>query len=198
MTNPFRRIPDKCSSDIFLPSEKKHNEKPFHTPDHVPNGLKITAFAVLLTLSQLHTTYLSAQTTTQSPPQVTLSGTLTMFMVTRYGDSLQEIDQYRNTGDGEYVAFILKMDKKMDVTQYIETEEELKVLVDYAESDETMQSEFLLVPNWDVLGSFSEKDFAAQFAHKRVRVTGTLFVPLAGWHYVTPVAMVFSRVEVVE
>lgn len=135
----------------------------------------------------------------QPSPQLTLEGTLTMYKVTRYGDSLQEIDRYRKTTkEGEYVAFILKTDKKMNVTQFIETEEELKVLVEYAESDETMQSEFLLVPNWDVFESFSEKDFAAQFAHKRVRVSGTLFFPMAGWHYVTPVAMEYSRVEVVE
>lgn len=142
---------------------------------------------------------LSAQPPTQSPPQVTLEGTLTMYKVTRYGDSLQEIDRYRKTTkEGEYVAFILKTGKKMNVTQFIETEEELKVLVEYAESDETMQSEFLLVPNWDVFESFSEKDFATQYANKHVRVTGTLFFPMAGWHYVTPVAMEYSRVEVVE
>ena len=164
--------------------------------------LRTTTIALVILILGLlvgHASCLSAQTTTQSPPQVTLSGTISMYMVTRYGDGLQEIDRYRKTTkEGEDVAFILKMDKKMDVTQYIETEEELKVLVDYAESDETMQSEFLLVPNWDVLGSFSGKDFAAQFAHKPVRVTGTLFVPMAGWHYVTPVAMEYSRVEVVE
>lgn len=161
--------------------------------------LTITIFILLLGLFVGNFSTLSAQPSTQSSPQLTLSGTLTMYMVTRYGDSLQEIDRYRKTTkEGEDVAFILKMDKKMDVTRYIETEDELKVLVEYAESDETMQSEFLLVPNWDVFESFSEKDFAAQFAHKRVRVTGTLFVPMAGWHYVTPVAMVFSRVEVVE
>ncbi len=152
--------------------------------------------SILSTSLLFNPTKLNAQT--QHAYQVTLSGTLTMFKVTRYGDSLQEIDRYRKTTKGgEYVAFILKTDKKMDVTRYIETEDELKVLVEYAESDETMQSEFLLVPNWDVFESFSEKDFAAQFAHKHVRVTGTLFVPMAGWHYVTPVAMVFSRVEVV-
>ena len=147
----------------------------------------------------IHPTHLSAQPSPKQHSQVTLEGTLTTFKVTLYGDSLQEIDRYRRTTkEGEYVAFILKTDKKMNVTQYIETEEELKVLTEYAPSDETMQSEFLLVPNWDIFESFSEKDFAAQFAHKRVRVTGTLFVPLAGWHYVTPVAMEYSRVEVVE
>ncbi len=174
---------------------------------HCPGLLKVlsavpsTTFLILLLLGLFTNLFpnLSAQPPTQSPPQLTLEGTLTMYRVTRYGDSLQEIDRYRKTTkEGEYVAFILKTDKKKDVTQYIETEDELKVLVEYVESDETMQSEFLLVPNWDVFESFSGKDFATQFALKRIRVTGTLFVPLAGWHYVTPVAMEYSRVEVVE
>lgn len=164
--------------------------------------LRTTTIALVILILGLlvgHASCLSAQPSTQSPPQLTLEGTLTMYKVTRYGDSLQEIDRYRKTTkEGEYVAFILKTDKKMNVTQFIETEEELKVLVEYAESDETMQSEFLLVPNWDVFESFSEKDFAAQFAHKRVRVTGTFFFPMGGWHYVTPVAMEYSKVEVVE
>ena len=42
------------------------------------------------------------------------------------------------------------------------------------------------------------KDFAAKFAHKRIRVTGTLFYPMGGWQNVTPVRMDFSKVEVVE
>ena len=76
----------------------------------------------------------------QSPPQVTLEGTLTMYMVTRYGDSLQEIDRYRKTTkEGEYVAFILKTDKKMDLEQYLD-KEDAEALKEYC--GETLQSEF--------------------------------------------------------
>lgn len=137
---------------------------------------------------------LNAQT--QPSPQVTLEGTLSMYMVTRYGDSLQELDRYRRTTkEGEYVAFILKTDKQLDMTQYLD-KEDVENLVEY--SGETKQSAFMLVPTSNLAESFSAKDFATQYANKHVRVTGTLFFPMAGWHYVTPVAMEYSRVEVVE
>ena len=101
----------------------------------------ILLYGLLLSLSS----NLSAQPTTQSPPQVTLEGTLTMYMVTRYGDSLQEIDRYRKTTkEGEYVAFILKTDKKMDLEQYLD-KEDVEALREYC--GETLQSEFMLVPD---------------------------------------------------
>lgn len=49
-----------------------------------------------------------------------------------------------------------------------------------------------------MLESFSYKAFAAKFANKRVRVTGTFYFPMGGWHYVTPVAMEYSKVELAE
>lgn len=160
--------------------------------------LRTTTIALVILILGLlvgHASCLSAQPPTQSPPQLTLEGTLTLYLVTDYGNGGQEIDQYRNTGDGEYVAFILKTDEQLDMTQYLD-KEDLENLVEYA--GETKQSEFMLVPTFELAESFSGKDFATQFAHKRIRVTGTLFVPLAGWHYVTPVAMEYSRVEEVE
>jgi len=84
---------------------------------------------------------LNAQT--QSPPQVTLEGTLSMYMVTRYGDSLQKIDRYRKTTkEGEYIAFILKTDEKLDMAKYLKGDE-LAPLLEYGE---TMQSDFMIVP----------------------------------------------------
>lgn len=149
---------------------------------------------VTLGVSTLHAQP-TAQTTTQPSPQVTLEGTLSMYMVTRYGDSLQELDRYRRTTkEGEYVAFILKTDEKLDMTQYLKGDE-LAPLIEY---DETLQSEFMIVPDWEVFESFSYKDFAAKYANKRIRVTGTLFFPMAGWQNVTPVRMDFTKVEVVE
>ncbi len=104
-----------------------------------------TAFVILiLGLLLGHTRCLFAQPSTQQVPQSTLEGTLTMYMVTRYGDSLQEIDRYRRTNrEGEYVAFILKTDEKLDMAQYLERDE-LAQLVEY---DETLQSEFMIVPD---------------------------------------------------
>ena len=54
------------------------------------------------------------------------------------------------------------------------------------------------MPDQDLFETISWKDYAERFAHKRIRVTGTLFFPMAGWHYITPVALEFGRVEVVE
>ena len=143
----------------------------------------------------IHPTHLSAQSSPKQHSQFTLSGTLSLYLVTDYGDGGQEIDRYRTTGDGECVAFILKTDKKLDMTQYLD-KEGLENLVVYA--GETKQSEFMLVPTFELAETFSGKDFAARYANRRVRVTGTLFFPMGGWHYVTPVAMEYSRVEVVE
>lgn len=167
-------------------------------PHHIRFNKLSTAIAAffLMSVMMANTGPLHAQSIIHSPPQVTLSGTLTMFKVTRYGDSLQEIDRYRKTTkEGEYVAFILKTDKKQDMSQYLD-KEDLESLIEYA--GETKQSEFMLVPTFELAESFSGMDFAARYANRRVRVTGTFFFPMAGWHYVTPVAMEYSRVEEVE
>lgn len=155
---------------------------------------------VVLFIFNYTTINVQAQTTSsqylnQVASEVTIEGALTMYMVTRYGDEIQAIDSYRKTtGEGEFVAFIVKTDKRMDMGRYLDGEE-LEAL---RENNETMQSEFLIVPNWEVIKPFSEKDFAAQFANKRVRITGTFFFPWAGWHYVTPVAMEYTKIEVKE
>lgn len=150
---------------------------------------------ILPILLLFNPTTLFAQPSTQQAPRVTIEGTIAIYMVTRYGDSLQEIDRYRKTTkEGEYVAFILKTDEKLDMAKYLKGDE----LAPLQEYGETMQSEFLMVQDFESDKPFSGKDFAAQYANKRVRVTGTLFFPMAGWHYVTPVAMEYSRVEVVE
>lgn len=171
---------------------------------HCPGLLKVlsavpsTTFLILLLLGLFTNLFpnLSAQPSPKQHSQLTLEGTLTTFKVTLYGDSLQEIDRYRRTTkEGEYVAFILKTDKKLDMTQYLD-KEGLENLVVYA--GETKQSEFMLVPTFELAESFSGKDFATRYAHKRICVSGTLFFPMAGWHYITPVAVEFGKVEVLE
>lgn len=138
---------------------------------------------------------LHAQTTTQSPTQTTLSGTLHLYIVTNYGDKMQEVDRYRKTGEGSMMAFILKTDTPIDVSPYL-YKEEIQALKEY--SGDTKQSEFMVVPDWDVYETFSDEDFAAEFVHKKIRVTGTLVFPMFGWHNVTPVRMNFSKVELAE
>ena len=169
------------------------NRSPMRSKKYLFQVVVFVISSILSTSLLFNPITLNAQT--QPSPQVTLEGTITMYMVTRYGDSLQEIDRYRKTTKkGEYVAFILKTDEKLDMAQYLK-EDELAPLLEYGE---TMQSEFLMVQDFESDEPFSGKKFAAQYANKRVRVTGTLFFPMAGWHYVTPVAMAYSRVEVVE
>lgn len=127
--------------------------------------------------------------------EVTLSGTLHMYHVTLYGDSLQEINHYRKTHkEGECIAFILKTDKPVDMTPYL-SQDEIEFLSD---NGSIWQSEFMVVPDWEMFESFSYEAFAAQFAHKRVRVIGELFCPMAGWQNATLVRMNFTKVELVE
>lgn len=135
------------------------------------------------------------QTNTQSPVETTIEGTLHMYLVTLYSDSLQEIDHYRKTHkEGECITFILKTDKLVDVAPYLSQEE-----IDFLSEDgTTWQSEFMVVPDWGKYESFSEKDFAARFANKRIRVTGSLYCPMAGWQNATLVRMDFTKVELVE
>ena len=135
------------------------------------------------------------QIQSQSPPQTTLSGTLHLYLVTNYGDKMQEVDRYQKTGEGSMIAFILKTDEKIDMTRYLD-KEDIEALRDYAGT--TLQSEFMVVPDWEVFESFSNEAFAAQFANKRVRVTGSFFYPDGGWQNVTPVRMDFSKVELAE
>lgn len=162
-------------------------------------GLLILFAAVFIVPVTLGVSTFHAQPTTQSntqaPPQITLSGTLHMYLVTLYGDSLQEIDHYRKTHkEGECITFILKTDKPVDMSQYL-SQEEIEFLSD---NGTTWQSEFMVVPDWEKYESFSEKDFATQFANKRVRVTGSLFCPMVGWQNATLVRMDFTKVEIVE
>ena len=163
---------------------------------HWSRSLSIAVAALfLMFVIMANTGPLHAQSTTQSPVETTIEGTLHMYHVILYGDSLQEIDHYRKTGkEGECITFILKTDKPVDMTPYL-SQEEIEFLSD---NGTTLQSEFMVVPRWDLPESISEKDFASQYANKRVRVTGSLLCPMAGWMNVTLVRMDFSKVEVVE
>lgn len=157
----------------------------------VASAVLFLMFVIMANTSSLH-----AQITTHTSPQeVTLSGTLHIYLVTLYGEGLQEIDHYRKTREeGECITFILKTDEPIDMTPYL-SQEEIEFLSD---NGSTWQSEFMVVPDWEVFESFSNEAFAAKFANKRVRVTGSFFYPDGGWQNVTPVRMDFSKVELAE
>lgn len=161
--------------------------------------ISFLTLGLLLFASNIATLY--AQTSTHQvvipdTQPTTLSGTLHLYYVSEYGDKISEVDSYRlAAGDGEYLAFVLKTVTPVDVSLFLDRDE-LQALVDIEGS--VMQSEFMLVPNHDLFETFSWRDYAERFAHKRVRVSGTLFFPMAGWHYITPVAVEFGKVEVEE
>ena len=149
----------------------------------------VAIFGLLLFIG--HSGTLRAQPT---PSQPTLSGTLHMYLVTNYGEKKQEVDRYRTTGEGSMIAFILETYEPIDMTPYL-SQEEIEFLSD---NGSTWQSEFMVVPRWNLPESISEKDFASQYANKRIRVTGSLFCPMAGWQNATLVRMDFSKVELVD
>lgn len=156
-----------------------------------------TAIAAVLLMSIIAGAgTLYAQTTTQSPVETTIEGTLNMYLVTNYGEKMQEVDRYRKTGEGSMIAFILETDQKIDMSQYLD-KEEIQALKEY--SGTTLQSQFILSPDYTIYETaLYGKDFADMYANKRVRVTGTLFFPMAGWQNVTPVRMDYTKVELVD
>ena len=100
----------------------------------------VTAISGLLLLIG-HMGALKAQ---PAPSQAILSGTLHLYLVTNYGEKMQEVDRYRETGEGSMIAFILKTDKRIDMPHYLD-KEGIEALKDYAGT--TLQSEFLVVPD---------------------------------------------------
>lgn len=116
-------------------------------PHHIRFIKLSTAIAAffLMSVMMANTGPLHAQSIIHSPPQqVTLPGSLHLYLVTNYGDKMQEVDHYRETSEGSMIAFILKTDKKIDRTQYLD-KEGVEALKDYAGT--TLQSEFLVVPD---------------------------------------------------
>ena len=157
-----------------------------------------TAVAALFLMSVImaNSSTLHAQSTTQSPIETTIEGTLNMYLVTNYGEKMQEVDRYRKTGEGSMIAFILETDQKTDMSQYLD-KEGIQALKKY--SGTTLQSRFVLSPDYTIYETaLYGKDFADMYANKRVRVTGTLFFPDGGWQNVTPVRMDYTKVEVME
>lgn len=168
-----------------------------HLRHHWSRSLS-TAVAALFLMSVImaNSSTLHAQSTTKSPVEATIEGTLNMYLVTNYGEKMQEVDRYRKTGEGSMIAFILETDQKIDMSQYLD-KEEIQALKEY--SGTTLQSQFILSPDYTIYETaLYGKDFADMYANKRVRVTGTLFFPMAGWQNVTPVRMDYTKVELVD
>ena len=106
----------------------------------ITSTITFSAIAIILLFSSYFAT-LSAQTPV---PPVTIEGKVYLYLVTDYGEKMQEVDRYRKTGEGSMIAFILKTDDKIDMTQCLD-KEGVEALKDYAGT--TLQSEFLVVPD---------------------------------------------------
>lgn len=103
------------------------------------------------------------------------------------GSYSQVINRYRNTNENEYIAFVIETDQIIDVRKYLD-DNEMELL------DESYYSAFMVVPN----SYYSGDEFAAKYANKRVRVTGTLYVPGGGWRNATEVVMDLRDIRLFE
>lgn len=123
------------------------------------------------------------------PQEIEFEGTLTMLFHDVYGRS-EIISEYRETDwDNTYLSFIINSDTAINVAPYTEYWDE--ELSDWLEP---YQSHFMIVPKFE----YSGREFAEKYANKRVRVTGTFYVPMAGWRNATVVVMSVKDIRVVE
>lgn len=143
------------------------------------------------------------------PDEVTITGTLKMMVslwgegarVQKYTTKKGEVkyrlvpdadadpwvsEYYDLEGEGEYLAYVVRLDKPMDVTPYISSDED--ELIDAPVSD------IMIVRNHAVPG----KDFAEAYANKHVCITGTLDVPGGGWRNVTEVVMNIDEIKAIK
>ena len=98
----------------------------------------------------------------------------------------QTIYEYRETDfDNTYLAFVVEMDKALDVTPYLEDGGE-----DFLWP---IQSAITLSQK-----KYSGKEFASRYANKRVRAKGTLYVPDGGWRNPTFVVMDLREIELIK
>lgn len=100
---------------------------------------------------------------------------------------MRKIISYQTPNEHEYLAFVLESDKLINVKKHLSKEEaEFQI--------EPLQSSFNLFPYF----SYSDKDFAAKYANKHVRVKGSLYVPIGGWRCATTVTMNLLSIELLD
>lgn len=133
--------------------------------------------------------------------EVTIEGVLRMYLlnsgrnvINTFGDEDlnnpygQIIYEYRETDfDNTYLAFVVDADNAINVIPYLEAGDDEFL-------DNSLQTSFMLVPQFQYNG----KDFAAKYANKRVRATGSLYVPAAGWRNATEVMMDLRSITLVD
>ena len=119
-----------------------------------------------------------------------IEGVLRMCIIDNEGNQ-SVVSQYRQTDwDNTYLTFIVKTNRNINVTPYLDKEE-----IDlYFGNQEVYDSSFMIVPQF----KYSGKDFAAKYANKCVRVKGHLYIPGAGWRNATTVVMNLNNIQLID
>lgn len=118
---------------------------------------------------------------------IVIEGTLRMYYLNDEG-GCDVIPRYRIAdGVNTYLAFVVELDKKINVSSYLDEGEKEWL-------DEPYHSTIMIMPKFNYL----PKDFAAKYANKRVRAKGSLYVPGGGWRNATEVVMDLKEIKRVD
>ena len=124
----------------------------------------------------------------QTKKEIIIEGTLRMYLLSNTGD-VKLVSQYRKTDyRNEYLAFVVKTQKKVNVAPYLD--EGGKEILG---NDDMYHSSFMLGQGFPY-----GADFAQKYANKRVRVRATLYVPGGSWRKATAVVLKVKGIKLVE
>lgn len=123
------------------------------------------------------------ETSHYSSSKFSIDGLLKMYIINTNGELKPKVATYDIDDNSASIVFILDADKALDVTPYLKEGQELL--------DNKIQSSFMIVSDFNG----SKRDFATKFAYKRVRVSGTLHVPMAGWRNTTDIALNLTSIN---
>lgn len=149
-------------------------------PDHL---LTYELLDKALENASLSTTESSSQFVANSK-QVTFDGVLKMYLVDSDLNS-RVVSDYRETdGMNNALTFVITLPNKINIVPYLEPGEDDLISSPY-------QSAVMVLPQF----TYSSREFAAQYANKRVRVSGNLYAPGGGWRNSTDVVMQMHSIE---
>lgn len=120
--------------------------------------------------------------------KVILTGTLQMEVLSAFGDHDFVQKWQRTEGDDEFLNFVLYIDNLLDVNKYCDVDKELDPK-DYSEVIALSLRSSTLPMN---------SVFAEKYANRRVLVTGTLSVSLAGWRNSPNVLFEVEEIAVID
>lgn len=117
----------------------------------------------------------------------TFEGVLKMYLVDNEGNT-RVVSSYRQTDCKRIcLAFVVELPRRINIVPYLDEGDD-----DFI--SDTYQSAIMVIPQFQYVG----KDFAAKYANKRVRVSGNLYTPGAGWRNATDVVMNLRKIDLVK